>query len=96
MGSNEAGETGLLTLPSSPLPSSRVRPGKLLCLTTQEEKGPCADLNCTDQRGNRKTPDGPLYLSVSCRLLPLDKEIERKKPWTAGTVYNKRVLDKSC
>lgn len=89
------------------------RPGRLSCLKGQENKDPYADLDCIDQMGNRKTPDGwllcpvtdkaleqhpPLtpYLSVSWRLLPLDKEIERKKPWTAGTVYNKRVLDKSC
>lgn len=37
----------------------------------------------------------PGYLSVSCRLLPRDKEMDRKKPWTAGTVYIRRVLDKS-
>lgn len=44
----------------------------------------------------RVSPSGPCYLSVSWRLLPRDKEIERKKPWTAGTVYIKRVLERSC
>lgn len=47
-------------------------------------------------RPTRVSPSCPRYLSVSWRLLPRDKEIERKKPWTAGTVYIKRVLDKSC
>lgn len=42
------------------------------------------------------SPSGSWYLSVSCRLFPRDKEIERKKPWTAGTVYIKRVLERSC
>lgn len=36
-----------------------------------------------------------MYLRVSCRLFPRDREMDRKKPWTAGTVYIKRVLDKS-
>lgn len=49
------------------------------------------------RRGSRSLAGPALrYLSVSWRLLPRDKEIERKKPWTAGTVYIKRVLDKSC
>lgn len=65
MGSYEAGETGLLTLPSSPLPSSCVRPGKLLCPTAQEEKGPCADLNYTDQRGNRRHQMGDFLSGLS-------------------------------
>lgn len=36
-----------------------------------------------------------IYLRVSCRLFPRDREMDLKKPWTAGTVYIKRVLDKS-
>lgn len=35
-------------------------------------------------------------LSVSCRLLPLDSDMERKKPWTAGTVYRSNVFERSC
>ena len=47
-------------------------------------------------QGPPGSPSPRWYLSVSWRLLPRDKEMERKKPWTAGTVYIKRVLDKSC
>lgn len=94
--------------PSSQLPASQVRFGWLLCLRGQEKKGPYADCTVLTRGGVQRhlyvllliRPSEestlPPYLSVSCRLLPLDKEIERKKPWTAGTVYSKRVLDKSC
>lgn len=51
--------------------------------------GPC---HTTSPRFPLRLP----YLSVSWRLLPRDREMERKKPWTAGTVYIKRVFDRSC
>lgn len=37
-----------------------------------------------------------INLRVSCRLLPLEREMERKKPWTAGTVYSSNVFERSC
>lgn len=39
---------------------------------------------------------GLSYLSVSCKLFPRESEIDLKNPCTAGTVYKRRVLDKSC
>lgn len=36
------------------------------------------------------------YLRVSCRLFPRDREMERKNPCTAGTVYCSRVWERSC